>query len=113
MQLCTDRNFREALETQIEMERIIDGRPPHPASMLELALMEIDGRSGIDLAGAIAGIDLSVAGRGGAIRVPHYLWERAVQISLALRRTTGYPPPVRWSPRVTIISALYCYAARC
>lgn len=110
VQLTADIRFRKALDQQAELERVATGRIVHPASMVSDALFHIEARLGADLAARIAGLDLSVTARAGAVRVRRNEWRRAVVLARRLHRTSDHPSPIAWTPRTAIIAALYCYA---
>ena len=110
IQLTADRRFREALDQQLRMERLATGRIAYPASMVPDAITQIEDRRGDEVAARIVGIDLSLNARGGAVRIAHTEWRRAIRLAVRLRRTTARPSLIDWSPRTAIIAALFCYA---
>lgn len=110
VQLTADPRFRQALDQQVDMERLATGRIVHPAMMVSDALFHIEARLGDDVAARIAGLDLSVTARTGAVRVRRNEWRRAAVLAKRLHRSTTHPSPITWTPRAAIIAALYCYA---
>ena len=63
VQLTADERFSGALRTQMEMERLASGRATWPAAMLPLALMEIEMRTGAELAARIEALSPGSAPR--------------------------------------------------
>lgn len=113
VQLTADRAFRAALEDQAARERWATGEQIHPAMMVPDALFKIEDRAGDEMAALISDLDLSARSRAGAVRVRSTDWTKALYLVSRFHRSTNYrATPIKWTPRLVIIAALYCYATQ-
>jgi len=101
--------FRSAVEAGLRKRRMETGLESYPALILRDALVALHKLPASDVARRIKNLDLSVKSRRGALLVRQNCWKLAGEIATTFNGEGGRPQGGRWSPRVVVIAALYCY----